>query len=153
MITKKYNQMNRYGAKDMYKFFVKKNPDTDVTYTLFKYIISKFNKKIVNKVLDGKEFYMGHRLGTISIRRIERNFDKKSVNYFETKKLKEQGIDKVVYYTDDHWFRWYWTKAKCQVPNKSVYKFSPTSGPNGIKRALSNKLNQDEFAFLNYVKK
>ena len=112
MITKKYNQMNRYGAKDMYKFFVKKNPDTDVTYTLFKYIISKFNKKIVNK-----------------------------------------GIDKVVYYTDDHWFRWYWTKAKCQVPNKSVYKFSPTSGPNGIKRALSNKLNQDEFAFLNYVKK
>ena len=143
MITKKYNQMNRYGAKDMYKFFVKKNPDTDVTYTLFKYIISKFNKKIVNKVLDG----------TISIRRIERNFDKKSVNYFETKRLKEQGIDKVVYYTDDHWFRWYWTKAKCQVPNKSVYKFSPTSGPNGIKRALSNKLNQDEFAFLNYVKK
>ena len=64
MITKKYNQMNRYGAKDMYKFFVKKNPDTDVTYTLFKYIISKFNKKIVNKVLEGKEFYMGHRLGT-----------------------------------------------------------------------------------------
>ncbi len=137
----------------MFRYFLKKYPNTDVTYTLYKYIISKLNKKIVDKVLKGKEFYFGHRLGTISIKRVERNFDKKSVNYFETKKLKAQGIDKVVYYTDDHWFRWYWAKAKCQVPNKSVYKFSPTSGPNGIKRALSNKLKQDEFAFLNYVKK
>lgn len=137
----------------MFRYFLKKHPNTDVTYTLYKYIISKLNKKIVDKVLKGKEFYFGHRLGTISIKRVERNFDKKSVNYFETKKLKAQGIDKVVYYTDDHWFRWYWAKAKCQVPNKSVYKFSPTSGPNGIKRALSNKLKQDEFAFLNYVKK
>tara|TARA_R100000458_G_C8230049_1_gene212012 strand:- start:650 stop:1087 length:438 start_codon:yes stop_codon:yes gene_type:complete len=145
--------MNKYGAKDMFRYFLKKYPNTDVTYTLYKYIISKLNKKIVDKVLKGKEFYFGHRLGTISIKRVERNFDKKSVNYFETKKLKAQGIDKVVYYTDDHWFRWYWAKAKCQVPNKSVYKFSPTSGPNGIKRALSNKLKQDEFAFLNYVKK
>jgi len=144
--------MDKHGAKDMFRYFEKKYPNTDVTYTLYKYIISKLNKKIVDKVLKGKEFYFGHRLGTISIKRVERNFDKKSVNYFETKKLKEQGIDKVVYYTDDHWFRWYWAKAKCQVPNKSVYKFSPTSGPNGIKRALSNKLKQDEFAFLNFVK-
>ena len=144
--------MDKHGAKDMFRYFEKKYPNTDVTYTLYKYIISKLNKKIVDRVLKGKEFYFGHRLGTISIKRVERNFDKKSVNYFETKKLKEQGIDKVVYYTDDHWFRWYWAKAKCQVPNKSVYKFSPTSGPNGIKRALSNKLKQDEFAFLNFVK-
>jgi len=144
--------MDKHGAKDMFRYFEKKYPNTDVTYTLYKYIISKLNKKIVDRVLKGKEFYFGHRLGTISIKRVERNFDKKSVNYFETKKLKEQGIDKVVYYTDDHWFRWYWAKAKCQVPNKSVYKFSPTSGPNGIKRALSNILKQDEFAFLNFVK-
>ena len=119
---------------------------------LYKYIISKFNKKLVKKVLEGKEFYLGYKLGTISIRRIERNFDKKSVNYFETKKLKAQGIDKVVYYTDDHWFRWYWAKRRCKVPNKSVYKFSPTSGPNGIKRALSTLIQEDEFAFLNFVK-
>ncbi len=144
--------MSNYGATNMFNYFLKKYPKTDVTYTLYKYIISKLNKKIVEKTLEGKEFYFGHRLGTISIKRVERNFDKKSVNYFETKKLKAQGVDKVVYYTDDYWFRWYWAKAKCQVTNKSVYKFSPTSGPNGIKRALSNKLKQDEFAFLNFVK-
>ncbi len=51
--------MNRYGAKDMFEYYKKKYPDTDVTYTLYKYIISKFNKKLVKKVLEGKKFYLG----------------------------------------------------------------------------------------------
>ena len=28
--------MNNYGAKDMYAFYKKKNPKTEVTYTLYK---------------------------------------------------------------------------------------------------------------------
>ena len=116
-----------------------------------KIVVNSSNKNF-NKVLEGKEFYLGYKLGTISIRRIERNFDKKSVNYFETKKLKAQGIDKVVYYTDDHWFRWYWAKRRSKEPNKSVNKFSPTTGPNGIKRAHTTLIQEDEFAFLNFVK-
>ena len=141
--------MNNYGAKDMYKYFKKKYPDTEVTYTLYKYVISKFNHKVVDAILEGQTFYPGHQLGRLKIKRVERNFEKKSVNYFETKKLKEQGIDKVVYWTDDHWFRWYWEKAICQVANKSVYKFTPTKGN---RKKLSDKLKLDEFSFLNFIK-
>ena len=43
--------MDKHGAKDMFRYFEKKYPNTDVTYTLYKYIISKLNKKIVDKVL------------------------------------------------------------------------------------------------------
>ena len=104
---------------------------------------------MVEAVLEGQTFYPGHQLGRLKIKRVERNFEKKSVNYFETKKLKEQGIDKVVYWTDDHWFRWYWEKAICQVANKSVYKFTPTKGN---RKKLSDKLKLDEFSFLNFIK-
>ena len=30
----------------MFEYYKEKYPDTDVTYTLYKYIISKFNKKV-----------------------------------------------------------------------------------------------------------
>ena len=70
--------MNNYGAKDMYAFYKKKNPKTEVTYTLYKYVISKFNHKVVEAVLEGQTFYPGHQLGRLKIKRVERNFDKKT---------------------------------------------------------------------------
>lgn len=134
----------------MYKEYKSKNPDSDVTYSLFSYYIELFNKKVINKILEGKVFYFGHNLGSIRIKKVKRNFKSPTIDWFETNKLKQQGINKHVYYTDEYWYRWYWDKYRAKVKNKAVYKFEPTKGPNGAKKQLIRLLKQDEFAYLNF---
>jgi len=138
------------GPIEMYKQFVVDNPDTDITYTLYKEVISMYNKKLVDVLLTGKEYNLRHNLGRVRIRKVQRNFDKPTINWGETNKLKAEGINQFVYYTDDHWFRWYWEKRKCSVKNKSVYQFKPTTGKSGNKRKLIELLQNDEFAYLNF---
>ena len=150
MTTTKYSSESKYSTKDAYRAFRKKYPKTTVTYSLYKHIIAEFNKKVSEVILDGQVFNMGHRLGTIRIKRIPRSFNKPTIDWHETNKLKKQGINKLIYYTDDYYFRWNWDKHRCMVKNKSVYTFSPTSGANGNKKALVRRLRQDEFAYLNY---
>ena len=142
--------MDRYTAEDMYAYYIKNNPDSDVTYTLYKYTLSKFLKKAVLKILDGETFYLGHKLGAVRIKRVERNFEKPTIDWYETNKLKAQGINKHIYYTDNDWSRWFWEKPKAPLKNKSVYKFNPTEGKSGNKKALVKRLKTDEFAHLNY---
>jgi len=142
--------MDRFSAVHMYKYYIKNNPASDVTYTLFKYTVSKFFKKSVIKILDGETFYLGHKLGTIRIKRVERDFSRPTIDWYETNKLKAEGISKHIYYTDDDWCRWCWEKNKAPLKNKSVYKFNPSEGRNGNKKALVKRLKTDEFAHLNY---
>lgn len=142
--------MDKFSAEDMYRFYKRSNPDSDVTYTLYKHILSEFLKKAADKILDGEVLYLGHKLGAIRIKKVERNFDKPTINWCETNKLKAEGINQHVYYTDPYWYRWCWDKSTVALKNKSVYKFSPTEGANGQKKALVRRLNEDEFAYLNY---
>lgn len=142
--------MRKFSAKDMYKAYKKKYPDSDVTYSLFALYIEKFNKAVVEKVLEGKTFYFGHNLGSIRIKKVKRNFNRPTINWYETNKLKAEGINQYVYYTDDHWYRWYWDKYRAKVSNKSVYSFKPTEGQNGAKKQLIRLLKTDEFAYLNF---
>jgi|TARA_R100001510_G_scaffold51875_1_gene52087 hypothetical protein len=150
MTVTKYSSASKFSTKDAYKWYKKNNPDTTVTYSLYKHIISQFNKKVADAMLDGEVFNMGYKLGTMRIKRIPRTFNKPSIDWGETNRLKKQGIKKLVYYTDDYYFRWNWDKARCMVKNKSVYTFAPTAGPNGNKRKLVKRLKSDEFAYLNY---
>ena len=142
--------MDRLGAKQMYVFYKKQYPDSDVSYTLFKYTISEFFKKAIKQVLNGKEFYLGHKLGSIRIRKVARNFDKPTINWFETNKLKAKGINKHVFFTDEFWYRFSWNKRSAALKNKSVYKFSATEGANGNKKQLVRKLREDDFAHINF---
>lgn len=142
--------MDKFNAMDMFLFFKKQYPDTDVTYTLYKHILSEFFKKVSIEILDGATFGMGHKLGTVRIRKIERNPDFPSIDWGETRKLNASGEKGFVYFTDDHWFRWSWEKSKAPLKNKSVYRFSPTAGKNGNKKMLVRKLKTDPFAELNY---
>ena len=59
--------MNKYAVKDMYKEYKELHPESDVTYSLFSHYIERFNKKIIEKVLEGKAFYFGHNLGSVRI--------------------------------------------------------------------------------------
>lgn len=150
MTATKYSSVSKYSAKDAYRWFKKNNPNTTITYTLYKHIISQFNKKVSERVLDGEVFNMGYKLGTIRIKKIPRTFNKLSVDWGETNRLKKQGIKQLVYYTDDYYYRWNWDKNRCLVKNKSVYTFAPTAGLKGNRRKLVSRLKSDEFAFMNY---
>lgn len=142
--------MKNHTAKDMYRYYRQNNPGTDVTYTQFKYIISRFNKIAAAKILEGETLNLGNRLGKIRIRRVKRNHNKLSVDWMATNRLKADGINKLVYFTDEYWYRWYWEKKACQIPNKSVYKFRPTGGDHGNRKALARLLKGDEFSHLNF---
>lgn len=145
------SKLKIHNMEDVYKEFIKEHPDTILSYKMFKSIISQFNKKAAQKILEGHTLWLGHKLGNIRIKKIERaNYSKPAIDWGETNKLKKQGIEKHVYFTDNFYFRWFWEKARCQVTNKSVYRFRPSGGPNGNRRALVNLLKQDEFAMLNF---
>lgn len=153
-MTKLKLNENRLGAEHMYKEYKKNNPNTDITYPLYKTVLDLFNKKIADKILEGKSFNMGYKLGSIRIKKIERTPTNKVINWPETQALwEEQGYKKdFVYFTDKYYYRWNWEKRKCTVKNKSVYKFIPTSGKNGLKKKLAFKLKSDPFALINYLK-
>lgn len=150
MTTTKYSSVSKFSTADAYKWFKKKHPDTTITYPLYKHIISQFNKKVSNAILDGEVFNMGYKMGTIRIKRIARSFNKPAIDWGETNRLKQQGIKQLVYFTDDNYYRWNWDKHRCLVKNKSVYTFAPTAGLYGNKRKLVARLKTDEFAFMNY---
>lgn len=142
--------MDKFSTKDMYAHFKKQNPESDVTYTLYKHTLGEFFKKVSNEILEGETFNLGHKLGKIRIRKVERNYNKPTIDWGATNKLKAQGINKHVYYTDPYWYRWGWEKCSVALKNKSVYKFTATKGSNGNIKALSRKLKLDEFAHLNF---
>lgn len=150
-MEKKSNSVSKYSAKDAYKWYRKNNPGTEVTYPLFKHIVSQFNKKVADAILEGSVFNMGFHLGTIRIKKIERTFNRPAIDWGETNKLKKQGIKQLVYYTDDYYFRWNWDKNRCRVKNKSVYTFCPTGGQTGNRKALVHKLKSDDLVYLNYT--
>jgi len=139
-----------HTAIDIFKYYQKNNPGTYVTYTQFKYILSLFNKKAAAYILQGRVLNLHNRLGKIRIKKVKRNFNSKTVDWLESNNLKKRGIMKLVYFTDDYWYRWYWEKRTCTIPNKSVYSFRPTGGDNGNRKSLVRLLKSDEFAHLNF---
>ena len=63
-----------------------------------------------------------------------------------------EGTKWQIYYTDDYYFKYYWNKGKCRVPNKSVYKFTATRGLKGNKEKLTKLLKSDDLAYLKFKK-
>jgi hypothetical protein len=144
MSDKKYikdkNAGDCYNAKDMYKEFKKENPDTDITYSLFKHILSGYNKTLVEEIIKGMIFNPNYNIGKILIKKIERSFNKKTIDWGETNKLKKQGIKQMVYFTDNYYYRISWDKVNCTIKNKFVYRFQPTYT---FKKMLVSSLKND----------
>ena len=139
-----------HNTEDMFKWFKKKHPKSDVNKKQFKYVVDEYFKRVVQSILEGKTYNMGHRLGKFRIKKIKRTYNKPIVDYYETKKMFKEGKNVVVYYTDEYWYRYYWEKRVCQVKNKTVYSFKPTKGASGNTKKLVAKLKGDEFAYLLY---
>jgi hypothetical protein len=138
-----------------------------VDKTTFKNICGDFNIFIIDYILEGKEFNMGYNLSTLSIVRMERDPRSPRVDWAESNKYKQElkdsgeklydketgeGTKWQIYFTDEYYYKYYWRKGKCKVPNKSVYRFDATRGLKGNKERLTRILKEDELSYLKFKK-
>ena len=145
----------------------KEHIEAPIDSRLFKQICEEFNMLVIESILEGKEFSMGNNLSTISIRRIERNPSKPTIDWWESNKYKqellaegtelfdaetEKGKKWFIYYTDPWYCKYHWQKSKCKISNKSAYRFTPTRGIKGNKEKLTKLLKTDELAYLRFKK-
>ncbi len=134
---------------------------------LFKELCFDFNEMIIDMLLEGGEFNMGNNLSTISILRMDRNPQRKVIDWVESNKYKAElvknkiklyddstgeGTKWHIYYTDDYYCKYYWYKGRCKVKNKSVYRFDASRGIKGNKEKLTRLLQNDDLAYLRFKK-
>lgn len=149
--------MMTYKTRHLYAEYLAKHPDSEVTRAQFEQVLRKFFQGMVQQILSGYTFQLGHNLSFIRIKKVKRTFTKPRMNLPATQKLwaekpelKEQGVK--VYYTDQpFWYRFYWCKKNAVLKNKTVYRFDPTKGPKGNSRKLSHLLQSDPFAHLQFA--
>jgi hypothetical protein len=154
-----------YTIGHIYEDYTKGSKDIDKS--LFKDICSEFNMKAIDEILEGKELNMGNNLSTVSIKRVNRDPRSPRVDWGLSNTYKQElieegkelynaetelGIKWFIYYTDEYYCKYYWKKGKCRIPNKSVYRFTPTRGLKGNKEKLINLLKADELAYLKFKK-
>lgn len=109
-------------------------------YKTFKKVIDMFNKKAVEALFSGKQIAPGSGIGYFSVLRIDRSFVRKGkpnlqINWGATKK---EG--KRIVFTDEHYYRIYWSKARCSYKNKTVYSFNVAKP---VRRSLSKLIQED----------
>ena len=155
-----------YNINNIYNNYIEEYNET-VDKNTFKKICEEFNIEIIDAILDGKTFDMGNNLSTLSIRRVDRDPRTPRVDWGESikyrKELEASGVDLYnastgkgekwyIYYTDKFYCKYYWKKGKCRIPNKSVYRFTPTRGLKGNKEKLIHILKTDDLAYLKFKK-
>tara|TARA_R110002012_G_scaffold23069_4_gene78795 strand:- start:3767 stop:4237 length:471 start_codon:yes stop_codon:yes gene_type:complete len=155
-----------YNINNIYNNYIKEYNDT-VDKNTFKKICDEFNIEIIESILEGSTFDMGNNLSTLSVRRVDRDPRTPRVDWGESikyrKELESEGAELYnvstgkgqkwyIYYTDKFYCKYYWKKGKCRIPNKSVYRFTPTRGLKGNKEKLINLLKTDDLAYLKFKK-
>ena len=155
-----------HNINNIYNSYIEEYDDT-VNKNTFKKICEEFNIEIIESILEGDTFDMGNNLSTLSIRRVDRDPRTPRVDWGESikyrKELESGGVELYnvstgkgekwyIYYTDKFYCKYYWKKGKCRIPNKSVYRFTPTRGLKGNKEKLINLLKTDDLAYLKFKK-
>tara|TARA_B100002019_G_scaffold282708_1_gene288260 strand:- start:2315 stop:2797 length:483 start_codon:yes stop_codon:yes gene_type:complete len=152
--------------KNIYKDY-NEHVEDPIESRLFKQLCEEFNMLVVDEMLEGREFKMGNNLSTLSVRRIERNPMRPTIDWWESNKYKQELISQgiplydaetgkgakwFIYYTDPWYCKYHWQKSKCKISNKTAYRFTPTRGTKGNKEKLTNLLKEDELAYLRFKK-
>ena len=152
--------------RDIYNSY-KASTNDPLTRQLFKELCEQFNIQIIEMILNGGVFTMGSNMSNLSIRRIERNPSKPTVDWWESNRYKKElleegktlynnntgeGVQWLIYYTDPWYCKFHWEKHRCKIPNKTAYRFTPTRGVKGNKEKLSKLLKEDDLAYLRFKK-
>lgn len=125
-----------------YKKECKEKGKTPIVKDKFMKYCEYGNMELVNAVIfEAKEVMLPYNMGSVQVLRIERAFTRPRPDFGETRKLKSKGIDTVVYFTDEEYYKFNWNKSKCHLPYRSIWGFKPTSGNSvsvgGVKYILS----------------
>lgn len=137
-----------FTMKEMFRFYNLLYPESDMRSLMYNEILSRYNKRAIEKKLfQGERVVLGSGLGSLRIKKVYRNFKRPRIDWNQTMQIKkETGKAKYVYFTDDYWFRFSWHKG-VKLKNRSVYKFTPTKGVNGITKRFNKSLKEDEFLY------
>lgn len=110
------------GLKETYQYY-KKNSDKPVDYETFAKCIKDCNKKLLDEVVNASnDVELPYRLGKLHIAKFDRSYKNQKKWAVDFKKTKEEG--RVVYFDQDHLYKWRWCKTYTIVKNKSKYKFT-----------------------------
>ena len=82
-----------YLLGHIYKDYLEANK-IFVEDTIFKNICAEFNIAIIDYILEGKTFNMGNHLSSISIREIDRNNSKPTIDWGESNLYKKEILDR-----------------------------------------------------------
>ena len=125
-----------------------------MSWSLWKKIIEEYYFRAKTKIIQGEDFRIGGSLGIIRMIRVERNYEKKTINWGATRKLnkfKPDGKPLLVYFTDEDYCRVGWAKTT-RIPNISSYNFTAahrssttdrTSASKGFRQELHRALKMD----------
>lgn len=156
--------MSDFTSVDIYQDYLDSGGELD--RETFHKLCIEFNTKVMEEIIKkGRVFNMGERLSTLEVTKVKRNFNKKKVNWKKSNELKQKIIDEggtpkskenpdgehwLVYYTDDWYCKFHWTKKNCVVKNKTAYRFTATRGDKGNKTMLKKHLRADNLAHMKY---
>lgn len=157
-----------YHIKDKIKQLTKLSPEDKkllMTYDLFSKIITSFNKKAIEAIVQGEVLNLGNRLGFLKIKKINRYSP--SVDWGASKARRQelvnqgilprskdypQGENWFIYRQSDFYLRWAWTKRfrESGIPmlkNCKLYAFYPSNNSSGNDtlgaKGLLSKANQE----------
>lgn len=158
MIEDKRNHLVKsdYGVNDYYRYFKKRNKDSDMTRAEFGAIIKEYNSFIRDRMATkGAGFIIPCRLGSVELRKtkteVKIDEDGNIVNHLPTNwkatrdlwrdnpSAKERGI-KIKFtneHTDGYTFKVSYLRGKANFKNKSIYKIRFN---RDLKRTLSRSI-------------
>lgn len=155
-----------FVSADIYKHY--KKTGGDLSYQQWSSICQEYNQRAMEEIiLQGGVLNLGNNLSTISIGRVRTNPNNPRIDWKASYEYKEEllaeGKDlydketgeghKWFIYYDVEWFcRFYWHKAGCTIPNKTVYQFNATRGKMGNKTKLAQLLQENDLAYLRFKK-
>ena len=147
-----------YGMKDYYNYFKKENLEFDITRGIYNNIISDFNKKLIDLIIeDNLEYVLPHLGSSISTKKIKRTpkivngklYNTAPVDWVATNKLwdeDEEAKEKklLVRYLNNHTskfvFSIYFKKYISFFMNKNIYSFVSN---RSFKRQLGARINDE----------
>lgn len=107
-------------------------PEEVINYTRFAAILKSYFESARARIIKGETFQLWNQLGSISARRVERNFSKKKIDYKATMDRNEvnpeTGRRKPVYYDTPDWCRIGWNRPKKGKTKIKQYEFKPSDG-------------------------
>lgn len=143
-----------YNTRDSYKLYLK-NTDTPIGISMYLSIVNGFMKFLVKKLFSTGSIMFPERLGSLQIvgRKVKVRIEDGEIkglapDWASTKKLWEEDEQakkdkQLVYHFNEHTnsvrYRFFWSKARALVTNKTLYNLRMT---RSNKRELSKLIQE-----------